>query len=399
MPVPTTRLRKLAFGVLTTVVVLGSLECAARVYSAVRFHNPRALAHGLPFVRHVFAGSVESPTAAPDWQALQRDTDDLFAHRRDPDVAQGAENARTITISGGRTAHLNSLGLRGPEVTRDPAPGYKRIVAFGGSYVFGDLLSDEEAWPSVLGAQLRRRGLPLEVLNAGSNGGNIHHVVKAAVRLTSRGRVDYLLVTVANNTDDLVSMTQRFTLARRLQTYLYNVSMFDVILTEKLSRLGRQPLDYGLYRQKAHVDPAAVATWLEIYRTRLGQLATIARERRATLILASNARVFYEARVDSLKGLDADAAHAIGQQIGRHEDVWTQELEYYLHALLNLEAQRFARDNPDVRFFDGSSVLEADKARFFEDWVHPSPAGAAALASALADYFATIAGPAAERPR
>jgi lysophospholipase L1-like esterase len=68
---------------------------------------------------------------------------------------------------------INSLGFRGPEVSRDKGEAY-RIVALGESTTFGFTLRQEDRpWPEVLENLIRERaGLarPVEVINAGLPG-------------------------------------------------------------------------------------------------------------------------------------------------------------------------------------------------------------------------------------
>jgi lysophospholipase L1-like esterase len=66
---------------------------------------------------------------------------------------------------------INSLGLRGPEVTRSKAPGTLRILALGDSFTEGS----EVPWEDVLSARLERAlnaepGPRVEVINAGVRG-------------------------------------------------------------------------------------------------------------------------------------------------------------------------------------------------------------------------------------
>ncbi len=63
--------------------------------------------------------------------------------------------------------HINSLGLRGPEIERTPPPGRTRILALGDSNVFGYYLEEEETWPARLEARLRADGVDAEVVNGG----------------------------------------------------------------------------------------------------------------------------------------------------------------------------------------------------------------------------------------
>jgi hypothetical protein len=65
----------------------------------------------------------------------------------------------------------NSLGFRGPEVSRAKPPGIKRVILVGGSTVYGALVDD----PDTIGIQLetilrQRLGPDIEVINAGVPG-------------------------------------------------------------------------------------------------------------------------------------------------------------------------------------------------------------------------------------
>jgi lysophospholipase L1-like esterase len=70
-----------------------------------------------------------------------------------------------------RAVHVNSLGLRGAEVTPQPAPGIRRILALGDSQTFGNGLDLSDTWPRQLEQALERaRADRWEVLNAGIPG-------------------------------------------------------------------------------------------------------------------------------------------------------------------------------------------------------------------------------------
>ena len=389
---PLTRFRKVVFATVTLLLTLGAIEGAARIYSVLRFHHLGAMSHGRMFLRRILAGEGGLPATNEDDEKLTRAVDDMYARRSSGDDGFVPREPGTVNITG-HVAHVNSLGLRGPEIAQTPSPGTLRIAAFGGSYVFGDRLADEETWPFVLGKLLDERGLPLEVVNAGGNGMNIHHVLRSVIRLTNRARVDYVLVTSANNNLFLLTRDRRYSVVSVVDEYLYNLSMFYVMLREKLGRLRGQPVDYALYHRRVHVDPAAVDRWIGMYHERLAELATLCRERGSTLVVASEPEEFYDARLNALDPLDEAEDAALGARIHGGEDVWRQELEYYLQTRLNLEAKRFAESSSDVLFFDGAGVLRGDKSRYLLDWIHLSPTGAAKLAGALADFFAEHARP------
>lgn len=65
--------------------------------------------------------------------------------------------------------HVNSLGLRGPEIPPVKPSGEYRILAEGDSFTFGQGVEYEEAWPAVLARLL---GRPTAVVNAGWSSGS-----------------------------------------------------------------------------------------------------------------------------------------------------------------------------------------------------------------------------------
>jgi lysophospholipase L1-like esterase len=72
---------------------------------------------------------------------------------------------------GGVRVRVNSLGLRGADVTATPAPGTIRILALGDSVVFGQGVAEDETVTAVLARRLAERWKkPVEVLNSGTQG-------------------------------------------------------------------------------------------------------------------------------------------------------------------------------------------------------------------------------------
>ena len=78
-----------------------------------------------------------------------------------------------VTTLHGIPTSVNEFGLRGPSISREPAPGVHRILVVGDSATFGEGLPAEGAFPAVLERELRERtGGRWEVLNAGVQGYN-----------------------------------------------------------------------------------------------------------------------------------------------------------------------------------------------------------------------------------
>lgn len=64
-------------------------------------------------------------------------------------------------------AHVNSLGYRGAEFSREKEPGKIRIFAVGDSFTFGVGAEDNETIPYLLESQLKGQKKSVEVINAG----------------------------------------------------------------------------------------------------------------------------------------------------------------------------------------------------------------------------------------
>lgn len=62
---------------------------------------------------------------------------------------------------------INSLGYRGPEISKKKPPGIVRILCLGDSGTYGHYVNDDETFPFYLQERFFREGLPVEVINAG----------------------------------------------------------------------------------------------------------------------------------------------------------------------------------------------------------------------------------------
>ncbi len=67
----------------------------------------------------------------------------------------------------------NSLGFRGPEITKEKPPGITRIVSLGDSITDGFLVDNPDTYPVLLEGQLRASGYTVEVVNAARGGSSI----------------------------------------------------------------------------------------------------------------------------------------------------------------------------------------------------------------------------------
>jgi lysophospholipase L1-like esterase len=96
----------------------------------------------------------------------------------------------------------NAKGFGGPEVPYGPHPGTYRVLCMGDSSTFGWGVESEEAYPSLLGEELRRRhpGVRVEVVNLGVCG---YSSQQGKVLLEREGvRYEPDLVTISYGSND-----------------------------------------------------------------------------------------------------------------------------------------------------------------------------------------------------
>jgi hypothetical protein len=384
----------------TTAACFTLLEITARAYSGLRFGNPAAFGYGWSFLTRLRSGAAAldqgwGAARGGDEAALSRDVAEgvaaqaLFDRRDDPNDGLTRVPPRVVTLNSGIPATINSLGFRGPDFPPEPAPGVVRIAMFGGSYVFGAYLRDDQTWAFLTEQQLRKRSRPVEVVNAGVNGANVHGVLTEVIRLSNRLKLHAAVITTAYNNHPLLPITRRYSYARVSDFYLYNLSLFYVMVKEKAATMLRQPLDYGLYRQRVRVLKKDVDWLISLYGKRLQQIATVCRERGITAIFASQPEVFFESTLNEQSTLDQAAVDAITARLVADDSLFIAELEFYLQSRLNLEAQRVAAEF-GAPFFDGATVLQSHKKGHFVDQIHPNERGAERIAAALAEFLDPI---------
>jgi hypothetical protein len=91
--------------------------------------------------------------------------DPKVGHRMKPGLRGVLGNFAEFTTQ----VRVNRLGIRGPEV--GPArPGVRRVLVLGDSFTFGMGVEEPDAFPAQLAAELGRRGIPSEGINAGIGG-------------------------------------------------------------------------------------------------------------------------------------------------------------------------------------------------------------------------------------
>lgn len=109
-------------------------------------------------------------------------------------------------------ARINSLGLRGPEISLEKGDKC-RILAIGSSYTYGWGLNDDECWTFLLEKRLKEAGVNAEVVNLGRNGGSVEHYVALAHEAVPLLKPDLVLVTLGQGIDVLWVDKKSFQLA------------------------------------------------------------------------------------------------------------------------------------------------------------------------------------------
>lgn len=122
--------------------------------------------------------------------------DPKVGHRMKPGLRGVLGNFAEFTTQ----VRINQLGIRGPEV--GPAqPGVRRVLVLGDSFTFGMGVEEPEALPAQLAAELTRRGVPSEGINAGIGGYGIPDEVRWFEQYGRGTRPDVIVLGVFTGND------------------------------------------------------------------------------------------------------------------------------------------------------------------------------------------------------
>jgi len=144
--------------------------------------------------------------------------------------------------------HINSLGLRGPELGSAGA-SRARVLVLGDSYTFGWAVADDEPYARVLAGLLEQGELPVEVVNAGTPGYNTVQQAALLEELWERVRPDIVVLGfVMNDAEPPRSVPCP-------PDVLYGFA--SSWLFEELKRVSHAPLPSKLYERRDYVDEFA----------------------------------------------------------------------------------------------------------------------------------------------
>lgn len=206
--------------------------------------------------------------------------------------------------------HINSIGLRGPEVNPDRQ---WTILALGDSITFGTGVSFEETYAYVLKKLMneRLRG-GVEIINAGNEGAGIDHELVVFERKRLGLRPD--IVTVQFFPNDVTGMLNRDQFARiyqpigfPLKRYVRQTAIYGLLLQAKLNWMRwvvqREVGDTAHLSFKtdgfyARVLPSTLQRAWEVYFEYLGKLVERTRQERTPLVILIIPDVYQVARPD-----------------------------------------------------------------------------------------------------
>lgn len=176
------------------------------------------------------------PTAKPFWGEKKSDGGDQpyvpnsRLTYRYPSNPRGYFDARNRVLG-----RINSLGFRGPEVSREKDPNRPRIVVLGDSFTLGLGVRDEHTLPAQLERELTSRGVDAEVLNFGVTGAD----TRFEVNLLQRYALDFdpdVVVVVAFLNDAAEEHTLYYLSGTRLLRRVRKYSAFLDALSFQMDR-------------------------------------------------------------------------------------------------------------------------------------------------------------------
>ena len=264
---------------------------------------------------------------------------------------------------------INSLGFRGPEISREPAPGVQRVVALGDSATFGP--SEEEcAYPFLLPNLLAAH--QVETVNAGVEG---YRSDRALVHL----RRDVLplhpsVVTVFIGWNDLYQTDPS---VESDQLALQATPLTRLLLLSDAAQTFRRLFFLRFETQHADTQDASeqrLATYQpEGYAERLAEIVSTARAGGASVVFLTWPTILSD-------GMTPEAVAKV------HYPPYTNRLAdlKLLYARYQDTLRQVATDQ-QVPVIDIASLFSGDKAAYFNDTAHFTCQGQAMVARGVAD--------------
>jgi len=99
----------------------------------------------------------------------------------------------------GEAFRFNSIGLRGPEIAKEPPPGYKRLLVLGDSVVLGWGIAEQDRFSNRLQGMFDDANRPVEVIAAGAGSWNTRSEYEFLRRVGADYHPDALLLVIVSN--------------------------------------------------------------------------------------------------------------------------------------------------------------------------------------------------------
>ena len=142
-------MKRLGFAIVVTTVALGAVELTARTWESTQSSLNRTIPTPAPsrdFNRELL-------NDFSDRQEQDRQSKGLATPMVEDEQRGWALEPHRVMVEDNVTCRINSLGMRGPELT-SKKPGEKRIMALGDSSVFGSGVMEKDVFAVVAAAKL-----------------------------------------------------------------------------------------------------------------------------------------------------------------------------------------------------------------------------------------------------
>lgn len=282
---------------------------------------------------------------------------------------------------------LNSLGFRGPEISREKTPQKLRVVCIGASETFGLYESREHEWPRQLERHLEMEGLTAEVVNAAIAGMSLSQRSMHLQRRLLQLQPDVVVMMLeygsyAGMTPEKVrdqpshrpALPERHGIIERIKALRAPVKVKEATLPllplfmqkmftewEKAVKLGVRRKDSGKrFRSYQHVTPFEVET----FRQDLRALHDVTKSAGIRLVILSPAMWLTDENLSSM--------YLSWPYI---DDVWWREARTKMEGA----AEEFAHEE-HIPYLDLTKVVNGHEADWMLDMLHFNDAGATQIA-------------------
>ncbi len=370
------------------------LEVGTRLLEFFKYHDKYWLLFATPYARQVdssiLSDSIQEQGELQKvygqkfyYQMVQKDGFYLFRPGRHPMLLPGYPPM---------TASINSLGLRGKEVSHEKSRDTYRVVVLGESAVFGTTVNDEETVSCHLEHFLNHgvgESTHVEIINGGMPGATsstelaLFHAVIAPLHPD-------LIVLYSGFNDHSAKTEQRssflYQLSYELHGLLYYKSLFYTLTLEKFSLwfTGRADALWGM-RFRVISSPEDVHSVIDRYTANVHALIDSTRPKGIRVLLVTQPLWFspYASKLS-----EETQVKRIESTIENRKDISREEYRYFMQSKLMGALHGIANSDTlplvdAVGTFEGIDPLR--RGRLFSDTVHLTPAGNKFLAETIAN--------------